>query len=196
MVLSWRTTRPDPAATVVVLRDSSMRTGSLHGPPARRDRVRGAHVFPGGRVDASDGELATGLWCDGLAARRAAAPRPAAARGNRLSRRRGARAVRGSGRPAGAQGRDRVRFPRRRDGTRAIHGAPRRYTRARSDAARGRGGRIAPRRARCAAPVRALGDAAAADRGPPVRHAVLHDPRARRPDRRRTTTARRRTASG
>jgi 8-oxo-dGTP pyrophosphatase MutT (NUDIX family) len=27
---------------------------------------RGAHVFPGGRVDRSDGELATGGWCDGL----------------------------------------------------------------------------------------------------------------------------------
>src|SRR5687768_8651518 len=27
---------------------------------------RGAHVFPGGRVDASDGELANGSWCDGL----------------------------------------------------------------------------------------------------------------------------------
>jgi 8-oxo-dGTP pyrophosphatase MutT (NUDIX family) len=27
---------------------------------------RGAHVFPGGRVDPSDGALATNSWCDGL----------------------------------------------------------------------------------------------------------------------------------
>jgi 8-oxo-dGTP pyrophosphatase MutT (NUDIX family) len=27
---------------------------------------RGAHVFPGGRVDAADQELATARWCDGL----------------------------------------------------------------------------------------------------------------------------------
>ena len=57
-----------PAATVVVLRDA--------GPAPEVFMVRrhegtafmgGAHVFPGGRVDPSDGETASERWCDGMA---------------------------------------------------------------------------------------------------------------------------------
>jgi 8-oxo-dGTP pyrophosphatase MutT (NUDIX family) len=58
---------PRPAATVVVLRDSSA------GPEVfmvRRHEdtafMGGAHVFPGGRVDAADGDGDEG-WCDGIA---------------------------------------------------------------------------------------------------------------------------------
>jgi 8-oxo-dGTP pyrophosphatase MutT (NUDIX family) len=57
---------PRPAATVVVLRDSSS------GPEVfmvRRHEgtafMGGAHVFPGGRVDAADRD-AGGSWCDGM----------------------------------------------------------------------------------------------------------------------------------
>ncbi len=60
------TANPRPAATVVVLRDSP------HGPEAfmvRRHEdtafMGGAHVFPGGRVDAADHD-GTGEWCDGI----------------------------------------------------------------------------------------------------------------------------------
>ena len=58
---------PRPAATVVVLRDGPA------GPEVfmvRRHEdtafMGGAHVFPGGRVDAADGD-ADDTWCDGLA---------------------------------------------------------------------------------------------------------------------------------
>jgi 8-oxo-dGTP pyrophosphatase MutT (NUDIX family) len=58
---------PRPAATVVVLRDSSS------GPEVfmvRRHEgtafMGGAHVFPGGRVDAADSE-GNDQWCDGIA---------------------------------------------------------------------------------------------------------------------------------
>jgi 8-oxo-dGTP pyrophosphatase MutT (NUDIX family) len=57
---------PRPASTVVLLRDAA------EGPEAfmvRRHEgtafMGGAHVFPGGRVDAADRD-ATGEWCDGL----------------------------------------------------------------------------------------------------------------------------------
>lgn len=57
---------PRPAATVVVLRDSSL------GPEVflvRRHEstafMGGAHVFPGGRVDAADGD-GDAAWCDGI----------------------------------------------------------------------------------------------------------------------------------
>ena len=57
---------PRPASTVVVLRDTS------GGPEVFMVRRRegtafmgGAHVFPGGRVDASD-HHADATWCDGL----------------------------------------------------------------------------------------------------------------------------------
>src|SRR6266511_149579 len=57
---------PRPASTVVLLRDSH------RGPEAflvRRHEgtpfMGGAHVFPGGRVDASDHD-GTPEWCDGV----------------------------------------------------------------------------------------------------------------------------------
>jgi len=59
---------PRPAATVVVLRDGPA------GPEVfmvRRHEgtafMGGAHVFPGGRVDAADRD-ADDTWCDGMAA--------------------------------------------------------------------------------------------------------------------------------
>jgi 8-oxo-dGTP pyrophosphatase MutT (NUDIX family) len=58
---------PRPAATVVVLRDSPV------GPEVfmvRRHQgtafMGGAHVFPGGRVDAGDRGAADPSWCDGI----------------------------------------------------------------------------------------------------------------------------------
>jgi 8-oxo-dGTP pyrophosphatase MutT (NUDIX family) len=66
---------PRPAATVVVLRDSSA------GPEVfmvRRHEgtafMGGAHVFPGGRVDAADHE-GSAEWCDGVDEARTAALR-------------------------------------------------------------------------------------------------------------------------
>jgi 8-oxo-dGTP pyrophosphatase MutT (NUDIX family) len=60
-------TRPSPAATVLVLRDSSA------GPEVfmvRRHEgtssFSGAHVFPGGRVEESDADAADAGWCDGV----------------------------------------------------------------------------------------------------------------------------------
>jgi len=59
---------PKPASTVIVLRDGP------DGPEVflvRRHEANafmgGAHVFPGGRVDASDRGTADQNWCDGLA---------------------------------------------------------------------------------------------------------------------------------
>jgi 8-oxo-dGTP pyrophosphatase MutT (NUDIX family) len=57
---------PRPAATVVVLRDSPAGPEVFMVRRQAGTAFRGAHVFPGGRVDASDGELAAGSWCDGL----------------------------------------------------------------------------------------------------------------------------------
>jgi 8-oxo-dGTP pyrophosphatase MutT (NUDIX family) len=57
---------PRPAATVVVLRDSSAGPEVFMVRRHAGTAFRGAHVFPGGRVDASDGQLADGSWCDGL----------------------------------------------------------------------------------------------------------------------------------
>src|SRR5262249_42089724 len=57
---------PRPAATVVVLRDSS--TGPEVFMVRRHERTAfmgGAHVFPGGRVDAADHD-ADDTWCDGI----------------------------------------------------------------------------------------------------------------------------------
>ena len=58
---------PQPASTVLVLRDSPA------GPEVfmvRRHEgtafMAGAHVFPGGRVDAGDRETADEAWCDGV----------------------------------------------------------------------------------------------------------------------------------
>jgi 8-oxo-dGTP pyrophosphatase MutT (NUDIX family) len=58
---------PRPAATVIVMRDSSA------GPQVflvqRHEGTAfmgGAHVFPGGRVDAGDRDSADAGWCDGI----------------------------------------------------------------------------------------------------------------------------------
>ena len=59
---------PRPAATVLVLRDAAA------GPEifmVRRGAgaafMGGAYIFPGGRVDAGDGQSADAAWCDGVA---------------------------------------------------------------------------------------------------------------------------------
>jgi 8-oxo-dGTP pyrophosphatase MutT (NUDIX family) len=57
---------PKPAATVVVLRDSSAGPEVFMVRRHAGTAFRGAHVFPGGRVDASDQGMATEHWCDGL----------------------------------------------------------------------------------------------------------------------------------
>jgi 8-oxo-dGTP pyrophosphatase MutT (NUDIX family) len=57
---------PRPAATVVVLRDSNAGPEVFMVRRHSGTAFRGAHVFPGGRVDASDGGSATENWCDGL----------------------------------------------------------------------------------------------------------------------------------
>ncbi len=57
-----------PAATVIVLRDAGLAPEVFM---VRRHEgtafLGGAHVFPGGRVDASDRETAHERWCDGIA---------------------------------------------------------------------------------------------------------------------------------
>jgi 8-oxo-dGTP pyrophosphatase MutT (NUDIX family) len=58
---------PRPAATVIVLRDSS--TGPEVFLVRRHEDTAfmgGAHVFPGGRVDAGDHGVADPAWCDGI----------------------------------------------------------------------------------------------------------------------------------
>jgi 8-oxo-dGTP pyrophosphatase MutT (NUDIX family) len=57
---------PKPAATVVVLRDSSTGPEVFMVRRHTGTAFRGAHVFPGGRVDASDQGMAADDWCDGL----------------------------------------------------------------------------------------------------------------------------------
>ncbi len=91
---------PRPAATVVVLRDGPA------GPEVfmvRRHEgtafMGGAHVFPGGRVEDSDGD-ADESWCDGIAHAVRQLDGLPPARGGRVSRRGRARAVRRSRRPA------------------------------------------------------------------------------------------------
>jgi 8-oxo-dGTP pyrophosphatase MutT (NUDIX family) len=74
---------PKPAATVVVLRDSSAGPEVFMVRRHTGTAFRGAHVFPGGRVDAADGDVAAQSWCDGLdhAAQRLAGLAPAEAIG-------------------------------------------------------------------------------------------------------------------
>jgi 8-oxo-dGTP pyrophosphatase MutT (NUDIX family) len=62
-----------PAATVILLRDSSagpevFMVKRHEGTPF----MAGAYVFPGGRVDAGDHDVASAEWCDGLEQARAA----------------------------------------------------------------------------------------------------------------------------
>ncbi len=60
---------PRPASTVVLLRDRSSQAGPEAFMVRRHQNTAfmgGAHVFPGGRVDAADHD-ADQAWCDGLA---------------------------------------------------------------------------------------------------------------------------------
>ena len=69
MVLVAVNQTPRPAATVIVLRDSSAGPEVFmvrRASEAERGAFSGAHVFPGGRVDAADLGAATSQWCDGL----------------------------------------------------------------------------------------------------------------------------------
>jgi 8-oxo-dGTP pyrophosphatase MutT (NUDIX family) len=74
---------PRPAATVVVLRDGS--AGAEVFMVRRHEGTAfmgGAHVFPGGRVDAADGD-GDAMWCDGV--QHAAAQLPALPRGDAIA---------------------------------------------------------------------------------------------------------------
>jgi 8-oxo-dGTP pyrophosphatase MutT (NUDIX family) len=57
---------PRPAATVVVLRDSSAGPEIFMVRRHAGTAFRGAHVFPGGRVEPDDHGAAEPSWCDGL----------------------------------------------------------------------------------------------------------------------------------
>ena len=59
---------PRPAATVILLRDTVWGVEVLLVQRHQAARfMGGAHVFPGGRVDRSDRDMADERWCDGLA---------------------------------------------------------------------------------------------------------------------------------
>ena len=139
----------------------------------------GAHVFPGGRVDAADGD-ADETWCDGIAhaARQLDSLPPAEAVAYHVA------AARELFEEAG------VLLARHPDGDFVSLAGAADHERLKQDRARVHDGattlravieREAPApRARCACPVCALGDAA--DRQPSVRHPLFHDPRAAAPD--------------
>jgi 8-oxo-dGTP pyrophosphatase MutT (NUDIX family) len=55
-----------PAATVLVLRDSPMGPEVFMVRRMEGAAFSGAHVFPGGRVDAGDCGVADASWCDGI----------------------------------------------------------------------------------------------------------------------------------
>jgi 8-oxo-dGTP pyrophosphatase MutT (NUDIX family) len=60
---------PRPASTVILLRDAAAATGPevfLVRRHADTAFMGGAHVFPGGRVDDADRDVAGPSWCDGL----------------------------------------------------------------------------------------------------------------------------------
>jgi 8-oxo-dGTP pyrophosphatase MutT (NUDIX family) len=61
---------PRPASTVVLLRDAAASAGRPEVFLVRRHQntafMGGAHVFPGGRVEAGDRNVAESTWCDGL----------------------------------------------------------------------------------------------------------------------------------
>jgi 8-oxo-dGTP pyrophosphatase MutT (NUDIX family) len=61
---------PRPASTVVLLRDASGSAGRPEVFLVRRHQntafMGGAHVFPGGRVEDGDRNVAESTWCDGL----------------------------------------------------------------------------------------------------------------------------------
>ena len=57
---------PRPAATVIVLRDSSAGPEVFMVRRHAGTAFRGAHVFPGGRLDAGDRDAADERWCDGV----------------------------------------------------------------------------------------------------------------------------------
>ena len=61
---------PRPASTVVLLRDAAGSAGRPEVFLVRRHQntafMGGAHVFPGGRVEEGDRNVAESTWCDGL----------------------------------------------------------------------------------------------------------------------------------
>jgi 8-oxo-dGTP pyrophosphatase MutT (NUDIX family) len=60
---------PRPASTVILLRDAAAAAGPEVFLVRRHQETAfmgGAHVFPGGRVDDRDREVAEPSWCDGL----------------------------------------------------------------------------------------------------------------------------------
>jgi 8-oxo-dGTP pyrophosphatase MutT (NUDIX family) len=67
MVLVAVDNAPRPAATVLVLRDSSAGIEVFMVRRLEGAAFSGAHVFPGGRVDAGDRMVADSAWCDGIA---------------------------------------------------------------------------------------------------------------------------------
>ena len=172
---------PRPAATVVVLRDSSS------GPEVFMVRrhadtafMGGAHVFPGGRVDQADHD-GDEAWCDGIAhaARAAAGPAAWQTRSPTTSPPRASCSRKPACCSPATPAAPSFRSPAPRTTSASSRIAPTVHGR-QDDAACRRRTRTAAPRARHAGAVRALGDAA--DRHPPVRHALLHDPRAAAPD--------------
>jgi 8-oxo-dGTP pyrophosphatase MutT (NUDIX family) len=68
MVLVAVDNPPRPAASVLVLRDSSAGVEVFMVRRLEGAAFSGAHVFPGGRVDPADRMSADSEWCDGVAA--------------------------------------------------------------------------------------------------------------------------------
>src|SRR5690348_563781 len=60
---------PRPASTVILLRDGASGAGPEVFLVRRHEGTAfmgGAHVFPGGRVDEADRDVAEPSWCDGV----------------------------------------------------------------------------------------------------------------------------------
>ena len=139
----------------------------------------GAHVFPGrprrrGRSATATHVVRRHRRCGARSWPTCRGP------GDRVSRRRGARAVRGGGRAARSGSQRRVRVAREPGRPRTLQaGAPRRPRRRRLAARHRRSAKVSAwPSTRC--PLRALGDAA--DRHAPVRHALLRRARTAAPD--------------
>ena len=153
----------------------------------------GAHVFPGGRVDAGDRGAADPSWCDGIDAAAAQLGRSRWRRCRGISSRRPARALRRGRRSPRTRriGRVRLASPKTtsRNGSRST---ARTSTTARDRCTTSSWAKPAPC-ARRARRLRALGDAA--DRRPPV-DTRFFGPACRPPRRLSTTTRKRPTVHG